>query len=201
MIVHQKTKKKKKISMHFSYISSDKTCSFQCDLIKSQCTALNTSNNKKCQQTTFHLPYCSHHTHSLLGLVVKKSNIPHAGHGLFAIRDFKKLEVITPYIGTVLSNKEATERYGSALNDLVPYGVRLNASSIVDSACLRGIGSFANDGKSKKLNNAHIIIDKSQNVYIQATKKILGGDEILVDYGSQYFSIPNEETKPIFQTF
>lgn len=184
--------------MIFEYLSSDKTCHIKNELEQRRCIAIK-PNQKQCKLTSIFLPYCQKHTKTELGLEVKTSTLPNAGNGLFALKEFQKYDIITEYIGDKITNTNADEIYGVELNDLIPYGVSLNSRYIIDSACVRGIGSLANDSRSSKINNASLIIEKG-HVFLQATKKILIGQEVFVNYGNEYFTKANTEAKPIFST-
>ena len=83
----------------------------------------------------------------------KPSLIPDAGLGLFATREFPPGCHLTSYLGEILSKVQVDARYGDDLFT-VPYAVSVSADIIIDSACLRGIGSYANGARNGLRSNA-----------------------------------------------
>lgn len=55
-----------------------------------QCSAMSLTGVQCKNISCIRLPYCHVHAKKLLGLKVMKSTIPHAGCGLFTIKDIKK---------------------------------------------------------------------------------------------------------------
>ncbi|MEM7180060.1 MAG: SET domain-containing protein-lysine N-methyltransferase [Spirochaetota bacterium] len=132
--------------------------------------------------------------------IVKPSNIPHSGYGLFARRSFAKGEVLGPYKGRLISEAE-----GQKLEDR---GV--DCSHMLDITAMDYNGGFAYIHPPKKMllgyiNHAPVTVKgkkifgkKAYNVifdeltsepYVQitATKTITAGDEVYLNYGA-YFS-------------
>jgi hypothetical protein len=127
---------------------------------------------------------------------VKKSTIPNAGLGLFATRDLPRGTQI-PYEGKKLTDYQEKKMYGSATNDVAPYGVSVKKNLVVDGACARGTANFSNDNPKKR--NAKLIATKGE-VKITSTKKIKKGQEVFTNYGKEYFPKPNTFPKPSFKT-
>jgi SET domain-containing protein len=125
---------------------------------------------------------------------VKTSTIKGAGNGLFAMRHFRKNEVITFYDGDLIDWKEAmdlrkdnnsthvrTIHFGHCAID----GLKLPKSG-------RGGGSFANDGTKDTLNNSAFKIHFQKEyakdvVFLKATRAIMIGEEIFLNYGMGYW--------------
>lgn len=169
---------------------------FECILVHVQCGHI-LSNGKQCNRVrSIGVGYCSLHLQTDRCLKISKSTLPGCGLGLFAcdIRKHsgaaiftyhpnrKRGDFIIDYTGEVLSGSETAARYGHA--NTVPYGAWLNSHSIIDAACLRGAGSFANH-KHRAHANARLVCARSR-VYIEATRNIQHGDEIFIDYGRDY---------------
>ncbi len=143
---------------------------------------------------------------------IKKSRIPSAGEGLFALEGFEQGDRIAKYSGQILTEEEFNERYGE--HELAAYTVPvvINHNGIdytyyidADNNKL-DLGRFANDyrGSKKKKPNAEIIyvegsdiwddfpslkqpILKYVDVWLEATEPIVEGDEIYIDYGEDYW--------------
>ena len=118
------------------------------------------------------------------------------GMGMFALKSFDKGELVVPYIGENISDDELDRRYG---DDVAPYAIKLENGRTLDAACARGLGSYANDyrtdpkdhRKNKAAMNVELSDERSTElggVWIKAIKKIAPGQEMLVDYGKEYWS-------------
>jgi hypothetical protein len=116
--------------------------------------------------------------------------------GMFALKSFEKDELVVPYIGEYVSDDELDKRYG---DDNAPYAINVGGGQTLDSACTRGLGSYANDyrtdpkhpRKNKAAMNAELSDERSTEfggVWVKAIKKIAPGQEVLVDYGKEYWS-------------
>lgn len=118
------------------------------------------------------------------------------GMGMFAVKSFDKDELVVPYIGEYISDDELDRRYRG---DNAPYAINVGGGQTLDSACTRGLGSYANDyrtdpkdhRKNKAAINAELSDERSTEfggVWVKAIKKIAPGQEVLVDYGKEYWS-------------
>lgn len=159
---------------------------FECKLVCRQCEAT-VKSGSRCKRTTcFQLPYCSQHVKLILQVEVKTSKIPNSGLGLFALREFRKGDVVAPYGGEVVDLKEHHRRYGATKADLMPYGIRVTNDAFIDGACFRGSGAYANSNPGK--NNAKFAVNtRTRTANVVATKTIAAGNEVFVSYGSGYF--------------
>ena len=122
-------------------------------------------------------------------LFIKRSLIPDAGKGLFTKKPIAKGTRIVEYKGIVTTWKEVDDDNGK--NGYIYY---INRNSVINARPLtKTFGRYANDaGGLKKIkelkNNARYVIDDLR-VYIEATKDIEAGGEILVRYGKEYWDI------------
>ena len=120
-------------------------------------------------------------------LVVKKSLIAGAGKGLFTKKPIPKGTRIVEYKGKRSTWKEVNHDDGK--NGYIYY---INRNHVIDAKPLpKALGRYANDASGlKKLksikNNARYVIDNLR-VYIEATRDIPPGGEILVRYGKEYW--------------
>ena len=60
-----------------------------CVLTTQQCHAYVAKGTRPCQRRSFRDLFCQTHLRTHLGVDVRRSSIPGAGCGLFALRDFK----------------------------------------------------------------------------------------------------------------
>jgi hypothetical protein len=141
----------------------DRTFDFQCTLKSQRCDA-KTKTGAQCRRHVVKgLPFCWYHLKKEYHLIIKASTVPEAGSGLFACRDpastspivFLPRQIILPYVGQNLTSAELNARYGAPRDITAPYAVS-EGNAIVDSACMRGSASFANDARTKRGNNANL---------------------------------------------
>lgn len=173
--------------MSFRYESDTKK--FELPLRKFQCLAED-ENGKKCGAETYVFLMCPKHAAEHYDVAVRPSLIPNAGLGLFALRDFKKNEILTPpYTGEILSNRTLNSRYGDGS---APYTLELKRDMYTDASAHRCWAAFINHTKHKKANTKFAVFREVANV--RATKDIPAGTELLVDYGDDYFRYSDKVT-------
>ncbi len=126
-------------------------------------------------------------------LYLKKSLIPGAGKGLFVKNEVKKGEIVCEYEGEIVPwsvcEKRAEEGHEG-------YAFFITKNRCVDAYFTKeAIGRYANDAKGigrveGLKNNAQYEIKTRQGekrVFIVATRTIKANDEVLVDYGKDYW--------------
>lgn len=107
-----------------------------------------------------------------------------AGLGLFATKPFKKGDFIIEYTGERITEAEANRRGGK-------YLFTLNESWTIDGKDRSNTARYVNHSCAP---NAEAELDEEElRVRIYAKKKILPGEEILYDYGKEYW---DEHIKP-----
>jgi SET domain-containing protein len=121
--------------------------------------------------------------------IVKKSQIPEAGKGLYTKRDIKKGERFLEYLGELITEKELERR---ADKDLYGYAFFISKKKCIDAYNTpQEIARYANDAKGltrveSLKNNCCYDIWKNR-AWILAEKNIKAGEEILVSYGTEYW--------------
>jgi SET domain-containing protein len=124
----------------------------------------------------------------ILHVIVKRSQLPGAGKGLFAKIDFKKGDRITEYVGRRRKWKDVKDEDGYN-----GYLLRLNRTTAIDARPSKSPGRYANDAagfvKIKGLrNNAEYNI-YGNRCFIEATRRIKKGEEIFVGYGKEFWAL------------
>ena len=120
-------------------------------------------------------------------LVVKRSTIKGAGKGLFTKEFIPKGSRIVEYKGRITSWKEADHDGGE--NRYIFYIKRYH---VIDARpYTKALARYANDAKGAQKtkglrNNSTYVID-GLKAYMEATRDIAAGTEILVDYGITYW--------------
>jgi SET domain-containing protein len=122
-------------------------------------------------------------------LVVKKSQIPGAGKGLYTTKPIKKGDRIVEYTGEIITWKEYERRVELDMDGYLFY--------INDKVCIDAYNNpeakarYANDAaglvKVKGLTNNSEYEVINGKAYIVATFDIPGGSEIFVDYTPEYW--------------
>jgi uncharacterized protein len=128
-------------------------------------------------------------------LVVKKSQLPKSGKGLYTKEEIKKGEFIVEYKGEIITDKEATRR--AAEDDCYGYMFFINKNHCIDAYHTpQHLARYANDAKGLarvegfKNNAEYEIVGKK--CFIKATKNIKSGEEIFVSYGKEYWKVIKE---------
>lgn len=169
---------------------------FACAIACQQCSAT-AANGQRCRKRAcLGVPMCWVHMLKEYTLRYKRSTIPGAGKGLFAMKRgapanevvFKKDSLIVRYFGEIVTMAELDRRYGP--QHTAPYGMKISAQSdrYEDAACKRGTGALANHSS----NNANARLSwtgtrASDRVgTLRALRNIRNGEEILVNYGNDY---------------
>ena len=120
-------------------------------------------------------------------LIIKRSQIPGAGKGLYTKKEIAKGERIVEYKGKVITWPEAKQQ--KYINGYLFYVKR---NYVIDAySYIKALARYANDArgfaKIKGLtNNAEYVVDGGK-AYIDAKRKIEKGEEILVAYGKEYW--------------
>ena len=156
--------------------------------------ASTTKTGARCRRNTcVYFQFCWQHTREKYGLYLKPSAIPHAGLGLFTLRDIQKGRRIAAYTG-VLRTDEELDRMEANAN---AYAVRIKKNLSVDASSTQtALGRYANDCRSVNVRrkecpgtNAKFVVNqRTQKVYLKATKRIQAGSEIFLAYGRAYWN-------------
>jgi len=137
-------------------------------------------------------------------LAIKKSTIPGAGKGLFTRDVIAKGSFIIEYKGEITTWKKVQE--GKEFNGYVYY---VNRNHVIDALPGdAGLARYANDARGlvrmPGIDNNAQYVTRGKQVFIQALRGIDPGEEILVAYGKEYWSvirynekIAQREKKPI----
>jgi uncharacterized protein len=123
-------------------------------------------------------------------LIVKKSTLPGAGKGLFTKIAIAKGTRIVEYKGKLVTWKEVEKMAG----DRNGYVFFFNSKNCIDAwQTKKSVAHFANDAMGiarvpDVRNNSEYVTEKKR-CYIEASKNIPAGAEILVGYGAEYWQV------------
>jgi len=121
--------------------------------------------------------------------IIKRSSIPGAGLGLFTRIPFKKGDRIIEYKGRLRRWVEV--KHEDATN---PYLMRVSRTHAIDARrTLSALARYANDASGISRipglrNNAEYVSDGNR-CFIEATRSIPAGSEILVGYGREFWKV------------
>jgi uncharacterized protein len=130
-------------------------------------------------------------------LLVKRSTIPGAGKGLFTKKMITKGIRIVEYKGKMTTWKDVDIDEGR--NGYIYY---INRNHVIDAKpYVKTLGRYANDANGMVRvkgisNNSRYVADmNTMKVYIESTKEIPAGAEILVQYGKEYWDVIKRNIK------
>lgn len=124
-----------------------------------------------------------------MALIVKKSQLPNSGKGLFTTKAIEKGTHIIEYKGQIIQWKQYQERVD---RDEDGYLFFINRKRCIDAfPTPQHKARYANDArglsKVKGLNNNSVYEIHDNKCFIVATKNIKAGEEIFVDYTKEYW--------------
>jgi len=122
-------------------------------------------------------------------LVIKRSTLPGSGKGLFTKVFIPEGTRIVEYKGKISTWKDVDHNNGK--NGYIYYVTR---NHVIDaSSYKKALGRYANDAKGLKrikgINNNSVYSRDNKRVYIESTKDIPANNEILVEYGKEYWDV------------
>ena len=179
-------------------------------VVRTQCRAVVVSPAanepaQQCEQITRRGFYCADHANELLGLEVKTSLLlgepGEAGLGLFTTRDREAWSIVDEYLGEVVANDVFTTQCS-------PFGVAISLGRIINSTRSSDcFARFANDARgTAAVNNCWLVSDRQfglnwaqprytngsgGRVWLITNCAVQAGNELLVNYGTTYWSVPS----------
>lgn len=157
----------------------------RCTLKKYQCCAPKANGQRCTRNLAAGLPLCFQHCSSTFGVKISKTSLVDSNDkrinmlGLFACRkdgtSFKEHDVVCPYIGEILTYNQLEQMYpgeASASYALTMGGERRRDVQKIDSACLRGIGSYVNTAPYENTPNEeelNVIKESGSSIKVKRT--------------------------------
>jgi hypothetical protein len=154
------------------------------------------------------VPYCWQHLRISRHLKITESGflktLHHKGRGLYAYGDpnsivFKKGAEVASYSPAEFMSKTGIDkRYdysvnGKRMEPTAPYGLRVSQKMYLDNACVRSVATNANSvsNRAERVRaNVRIRCGIRNTCYLIANRDIRGGEEIITDYGDDYWGGP-----------
>ena len=124
-------------------------------------------------------------------LIIKESNLPGAGMGLFTKKFISKGTRITEYLGRHTNWDDVKD------DDHNGYIFYIDDDHVIDAGKnKKSVARYANDArgitKVKGLTNNTEYTNEDNRIYIDAVKDIEAGGEIFVGYGKAYWDTVRE---------
>ncbi len=132
-------------------------------------------------------------------LVIKKSNLPQAGKGLFTKIEISKGTRILEYKGKKRKWKDVKH-----LDGYNGYLMYITRNAVIDALHYKKtLGRYANDargfGRIRKLRNNCEYVSEGDRCYLEAKRSIKKGEELLVDYGKEFWQLQRKIRKTKIQ--
>ena len=124
-----------------------------------------------------------------MALIVKQSQIPGAGKGLFTTTPIRKGQKVVEYRGEIIGNKEYWRR---VRREEDYYVMELTPHRSIDAMYTKQFKArYANDAagikRVKGLSNNCDYAEYGDKVYIESRRDIKAGEEIFVNYTKGYW--------------
>ncbi len=124
-----------------------------------------------------------------MNLIVKKSQLPNAGKGLYSKTDISKGAEIIEYLGEIIDWKEYERRVEKDEDGYLFY---INKSICIDAwNTPQHLARFANDAagltRIKGLKNNCKYVVENNRCFIVSSRNIKSGEEIFVSYTKEYW--------------
>ena len=123
-----------------------------------------------------------------LGRDVEVRPSPNKGVGLFALRDLAEGAVLDRYTGLYMDVAEYDRRFEDGLTS-GDYVMKLNSGVLVDAedATRSSWVRYINHSKRKANTEPIDLVGSLDILFIQTTRDIAAGEEILFEYGDDYW--------------
>lgn len=136
------------------------------------------------------------------GFELKRSQIPGAGNGVWTTKPFRKGQTLSYYNGKLIGWKE-TEELEKQGGPKSAYLIRLTNSPHSD--VLNGYGTPTRDGSPfgqfindplnpAFINTEYVITPEDNTIEVVATRDLVKGEELFLNYGDRYWAGFEEET-------
>lgn len=130
------------------------------------------------------------------GVYLAPSTLDGAGLGLFAGKAFPRLALVTRFDGELIDRDEALRRREAGrdshirtLSLMSTYIDGRFPAPQEETMAGRGGASMVNDGAPNGVANNTQFVKRGDAVYLQATRDVAKGEELLVSYGRGYWRL------------
>lgn len=117
---------------------------------------------------------------------IKQSKLPYAGKGCFAAQHIKKGVVLGEYKGKILTEKQRNKLKNDDYIWELKNNLYLDARTHLKNNPMRYVNGCMGLCQCKHENVT--AIEKNKKLYYKSIKPIKKGEELIIDYGDEYFS-------------
>lgn len=110
----------------------------------------------------------------------------HVGWGVFAMKDFKKMQFIAEYTGRIRKRRKADVKNAYCFEYVVVQGFR--SPYTIDAIDQGGLARYINHSDTPNLNSSLATYDDMSHVVLYAKEPIAKGSQLCYDYGPDYWS-------------
>jgi len=114
------------------------------------------------------------------------------GWGVFALRNFKKMEFIAEYSGKVIKRKKSNPKNAYAFEYVVVQGI--SSPYTIDALDQGGLARYINHSSTPNLNSSLATLDNISHVILYTKEPVAKGAQLCYDYGPDYWS---KRTAPV----
>ncbi len=108
------------------------------------------------------------------------------GWGVFALRDFKKMEFIAEYVGKVRKRKKTDVKNAYCFEYLLVQGTR--SPYTIDALEQGGVARYLNHSSAPNLNSSLATLENISRVILYTKESIAKGTQLCYDYGPDYWA-------------
>jgi len=156
-----------------------------------RCTAFKADGGRCTRRTCKYQGMCWQHSQSQRGLKLTQSNIPGAGQGLFATRNFDVGDTVA--VMATRRHKMTRQQYDNTEHPQL-YGQQFGRHVWDARSTQSGMGRYANDCRTANRNAGHCVHNNTKpalnastgRITLKARRRIRRGDEIFQGYGRAY---------------
>lgn len=107
------------------------------------------------------------------------------GWGVFAAKDFAKMEFVTEYTGVVRGRKRGDEHNSYCFEYLLLPDEPTDF--LIDAQMRGGISRYINHSEKSNLTSSMIVVDGVSHIILYTNQRIPKGTQLCYDYGPQYW--------------
>jgi hypothetical protein len=108
------------------------------------------------------------------------------GWGVFALRDFKKMEFIAEYVGKVRKRKRTDRKNAYCFEYILAPGIR--SVYTIDALEQGGVARYINHSSKPNLLSSLATYNNLSHVILYAKEPIAKGEQLCYDYGPDYWA-------------
>ena len=108
------------------------------------------------------------------------------GWGVFALRNFKKMEFIAEYVGKVRKRRRSDLKNGYCFEYLLVQGI--SSRYTIDALEQGGVARYINHSSAPNLNSCLATFNDLSHVILYANGPIAKGTQLCYDYGPDYWA-------------